>query len=169
LITNPAFQDAGTAPGLAAGWTLRSSCARESIAAFAPGDSFEGFERWVTWIGALGTAAVAPFAPNGTVEMFDAWPDALFAMSLSDGEVADVRRDDFETGWFVGSAAFDWSQVAATVGVLANGASIERFDDWPDGAVYVFTFPASALTRAVFADGPVELFATWTTKNTTLG
>ncbi|MGO8996417.1 MAG: hypothetical protein ACLQVI_24140, partial [Polyangiaceae bacterium] len=75
MIANPDFSQAGAAPGQAASWTLRSSCARQSIAPFtAPtgADAFEGFERWFPWSGALAVATLAPFAPNGTEEDFDA-------------------------------------------------------------------------------------------------
>jgi hypothetical protein len=172
LITNASFQDAGSTPGLAAGWTLRSACAREAIAAFAAGgsgESVESFERWSAWTSSLGTAALAPFGPNGTVENFDAWPSALFALELSAGLVANVLSDGFEGGWWHGTPAFRWSDVTQVVGVFAGAASVESFYGWPVGATYLFAFPAGTLTAATFAGGAVEMFTTWTTKNTTLG
>ena len=54
-------------------------------------------------------------------------------------------------------------------GVFAGGAPIESFAGWQPGTTYIFAFPASALVGAAFADGAVENFKTWTTKNPTLG
>ena len=169
MIANPTFQTAGSGPGLAAAWTLRSSCAREAIAAFAPDDSVESFETWWTWSGVLGTAALAPFAPNGTIEDFDAWPNALFAFELSPGLVDGTLTDGFDTGWWQGTAVFGWDAVQAVAGVFANGEASETFDDWPVGATYLFAFPSSSLTAAPFIGGSPEMFTAWTTKNTTLG
>jgi hypothetical protein len=169
VITNPNFHAAGSGPGFAAAWTLRSSCAREAIAAFAPEDSVESFESWWTWSGILGTASLAPFVPNGTIEDFDAWPSALFALELSPGLVAGTMSDGFDKGWWPGTAAFEWSAVQAVTGLFANGEASETFDDWPVGAPYRFAFPVSSLTAAPFAGGSPEMFTAWTTKNTTLG
>ena len=169
MIANASFQDAGAAPGLAAGWTLRSSCAREAIAAFAPGEGAESFERWTAWTSALGAAARAPFAPKGTIEGFDAWPNALFADSMSPGLVDRTMADGFETGWWSAVAAFSWNETPSVLGVFAGGAAREEFGVWPMGATYAVTFPAAALTAAPLTGGSPELFAAWTTKNTTLG
>ncbi len=169
MITNSSFVNADTGPGTAVGWTLRSICAREAIAPFAPGESVESFERWTTAASGLASASLASFAPNGTIEMFDAWPNALFALELSAGLVAAVMTDGFEAGWWEGTAAFVWSSVAQLTGVFAGGAPIESFAGWQPGTTYIFAFPASALVGAAFADGAVENFKTWTTKNPTLG
>lgn len=168
MITNAAFQQAGTGPGTAAGWKLRSACAREAIAPF-DGGSVESFETWSAWSADLGTAAAAPIAPSGRVETFDAWPVALFALELSDGLVAATLTDGFSQGWWQGTAAFQWSDVAAVPGVFAGGAASEAFDAWLGGGAYLIAFPASALTAAPFAGGGPELFTAWTMKNTTLG
>jgi hypothetical protein len=169
VIANASFVNADTGPGTAVGWTLRSACAHEAIAPFAPGESVESFERWTTIASGLASASLAPFAPNGTIEMFDAWPNALFALELSAGLVAAVVTDGFEAGWWEGTAAFVWSSVAQVTGLFARGATSESFDGWQPGAAYIFAFPASALTDAAFTDGPIEMFTTWTTKNPTLG
>ena len=169
MITNSSFVNADRGPGTAVGWTLRSACGREGIAPFAPGESVEGFERWTTAASGLSAAALAPFAPNGTIETFDAWPNALFALELSAGLVAAVMTDGFEAGWWEGTAAFVWSNVAQLKGVFAGGAPIESFDGWQPGAVYIFAFPAGAIVPAAFTDGAIENFKTWTTKNQTLG
>ena len=169
MITNSSFVNADTGPGTAVGWTLRSTCAREAIAPFAPGESVEGFERWTTAASGLASASLAPFAPNGTIEMFDAWPNALFALELSAGLVAAVMTDGFEAGWWQGTPAFVWSSVAQLTGVFAGGAPIESFAGGSRATTYIFAFPASALVGAAFADGAVENFKTWTTKNPTLG
>jgi hypothetical protein len=168
LIANPDFSQAGAAPGQAASWTLRSFCARQSIAPFAArtgADAFEGFERWFPWTGALAVAALAPFAPNGTEEDFDAWPDALFVLELSGGLVAGAADDGLE-GWAPG-AHFAWADVTAAQGVFAGGA-LESFDGWRPGDVYLLAFPDAALMRALFHAEPSEIFDAWTTKNTTL-
>lgn len=168
MITNGSFQQAGTGPGFAAGWTLRSACAREAIAPF-DGRSVESFETWSAWSADLGNAAAAPIAPSGRVEIFDAWPAPLFALELSAGLVAATLLDGFGQGWWQGTAAFQWSNVAATPGVFAAGSSSESFDAWLGGGAYLLAFPAGALAAAAFAGGAVELFTTWTMKNTTLG
>ncbi len=168
MIANPDFSRAGVAPGQAASWTLRSLCARQSIAPFsAPtgADAFEGFERWFPRSGALAGAALAPFAPNGTEEDFDAWPDALFAFELSDGLVTGTADDGFEA-WTPG-AHFAWPDVTSAQGVFAGGP-LESFDGWRPGATYLLAFPDAALTRAIFHAEPSEIFDAWTTKNTTL-
>jgi hypothetical protein len=168
VITNGSFQQAGGASGLATGWTLRSACAREAIAPFHRG-SIESFETWVAWSADLGNAAAAPIAPSGRVETFDAWPAPLFALELSAGLVAATLSDGFSQGWWQGTAAFQWGDVAAVPGVFAGGARSEAFDAWLGGGTYLVAFPASALSAGPFAGGAVELFTAWTMKNTTLG
>ena len=168
MITNGSFQQGGTGPGLAAGWTLRSACAREAIAPF-DGGSVESFETWSAWSADLGNAAAAPIAPTGRVETFDGWPAPLFALELSAGLVATTLSDGFDQGWWAGAAAFQWSDVTALAGVFAGGASIEPFDAWLGGAPYLVAFPATGLSVVPFTGGGPELFTTWTMKNTTLG
>lgn len=169
MITNPSFQTAGTMPGSALAWTLRSSCAREAVAGFTPGDNAEDFELWAPWAGALGNAVVAPFLPNGTAEHFDVWPNPLFALELTGGLVGATAREGFETGWGVGMLERSWRDVHALLGVLANGSRREVFAAWHPGAVYAFAFAAGSLRGAPFVGGALELFQGWTTLNTTLG
>jgi hypothetical protein len=168
VITNGSFQEVGTGPGLAAGWTLRSACAREAIAPF-DGGSVESFETWSVWSADLAGAGAAPIAPSGRVENFDAWPAPLFAFELSAGFVAATLSDGFGQGWWPGTAAFQWSDVAAVAGMFAGGAGNEAFDAWLGSAPYLAAFPPSALAAAAFTGAAVELFTAWTMKNTTLG
>jgi hypothetical protein len=170
LIANADFTLPGAAAGQAASWVLRSACARESVAAFAPADAVEAFARWTPWRGALGAAAFAPFVPNGTRETFTAWPLPLFASELSAGLVFARVVDAMETGWWTGTVAFRWSDVAQVPGAFA-GAPRELFDAWRQGEKYLVAFADAALTRAVLHGAPSELFdgAAWTTKNVTLG
>jgi hypothetical protein len=169
MIANPDFSQAGATAGQAAAWTLRSSCARESVAGFAatPPESVEGFERWSTWLGALGTATFAPFVGNETMEVFDGWPNALFAFELSEGLVQVHFPDGFETGWWTGNAYFAWAAVPSVAGVFATG-SMESFDKWRPADVYLLAFNDAALKRAVFHGEAQEMFDAWTTTNTTL-
>ena len=169
MITNASFQVAGTTPGSALAWTLRSSCAREAVAGFTPGDNAEGFERWAVWVGALGNAVVAPFLPNGTVESFDVWPNPLFALELTGGLVGATATETFESGWGVGTLELAWRTVHALIGAFVGGSPRELFAGWQPGAVYAFAFPAGSLRGAPFVAGPVEIFQGWTTPNTTLG
>jgi hypothetical protein len=162
LIANADFTLPGAAAGQAASWVLRSACARESVAAFAPADAVEAFARWTPWRGAL--------VPNGTRETFTAWPLPLFASELSAGLVFARVVDAMETGWWTGTVAFRWSDVAQVPGAFA-GAPRELFDAWRQGEKYLVAFADAALTRAVLHGAPSELFdgAAWTTKNVTLG
>jgi hypothetical protein len=170
LIANPDFSQAGATPGQAAGWTLRSVCARASIAAFAgaPAEPVEGFERWSSWSGALGTATFASFAANEAAEAFDRWPDPLFAFELTEGLVQARAQDGFDAGWWTGAAHFAWSDVSAPPVVFTGGASLDTFGGWRPGDVYLFAFADAALTRAVFHGEASEIFDAWTTKNTTI-
>jgi hypothetical protein len=169
LIANPTFATAGTNPGDAAGWTLRSACALEAIAPFgAPPTSIEGFETWTPWLGALSSPAFAPFAPNGTEEDFDAWPNALFALELTGGLVAATESESFDDASWTGAAFFAWASVPQVQGAFAGGTH-ETFAAWQPGATYLFAFADPMLSRAIFQGGaPSEMFATWTTINTTL-
>ena len=169
MIANPDFSQAGAAPGQAAAWTLRSSCARQSLAGFAatPPESVEGFERWSTWNGALGAATFAPFASTETMEIFDEFPNPLFAFELSEGLVRAHFPDGFETGWWTGNAYFAWAGVPSVAGVFANG-SMETFDRWRPADVYLLAFTDAALTRATFHGEAMEVFDAWTTKNPSL-
>lgn len=170
MIRNGSFQDAGASPGAAAGWALRSLCAREAIAGFTPGDSVEGFERWTQWAGALDAVAHAPFAPTGVLETFEAWPVALFAFELTGGLVAGTALEAFESAWWTGAPAFTWG-VVTQVPSSFGGSPQELFSAWRPGEVYALAFAATALVAAVFKAGALELFdgAEWTTRNTTLG
>ncbi len=169
MIANPDFSQAGAAPGQAAGWTLRSVCARQSIASFTatPAEPLEGFEQWSAWTGALGTATFAPFDGGETSEVFDGWPNALFALELSEGLVAARELDGFEAGWWTGAAHFAWGDVTAVVGVFGGGP-LETFDKWRPADGYLLAFTDAALARATFHGEASEIFDAWTTKNTTL-
>lgn len=169
MIANSTFQTAGPSVGSAQAWTVRSSCARESIAPFTPSDNAEGFERWSAWTDLLGIAVLAPFVPNGTMERFDVWPNPLFAFELTGGLVGAILTDGFDRLWWTGRMAFTWARVPQRVGVFASGFSSEGFDAWQRGAVYSFAFPAGSLREAPLGGGPLELFVGWTTMNTTLG
>jgi hypothetical protein len=170
VIGNATFQAAGSAPGEAVGWTLRSFCAREAIASFAPGESVEGFERWTPWTGALDLFTRAPIAPAGTMETFEAWPVALFAFELTGGLVAGSTADAFETSWWTGATAFAWAAVPQGESAFAS-APQEVFASWRPGEVYALAFVPTSLAGAAFKEGAVELFdgAAWPTKNTTFG
>lgn len=169
MIANPDFSQAGATPGQAAAWTLRSSCARQSIAAFAatPPESVESFEWWSSWTGALGAARFAPFASNETMEVFDQWPNPLFAFELSEGLVQAHFRDGFDAGWLAGTAYFGWTGVPSVAGVFANG-SMETFAKWRPADVYLLAFTDAALTRATFHGEATEIFDAWTTQNPSL-
>ncbi len=170
MIANADFALPGAAAGQAASWVLRSACARESVAAFAPADAVESFARWTPWTGALGAAAFAPFAPNGTRETFTAWPLPLFASELSAGLVFARLVDGMETAWWTGTVAFRWSDDPQAPGAFAGGPR-ETFDAWRQGETYLLAFSDAALSRAALHGAPSELFdgAAWTTKNVTLG
>jgi hypothetical protein len=169
VITNPTFVTAGTNPGDAASWTLRSACARQAIAPFgSPPTSVEGFETWTLWIGALLSPAFAPFAPNGTEEDFDAWPSSLFALELTGGLVAATESESFDDASWTGAAFFVWANVPQVQGAFAGG-TLETFTAWQPGVAYIFAFTDAMLSRAMFQGGASsETFATWTTINTTL-
>jgi len=169
VITNPDFAQAGVTPDQAAGWTLRSSCARESVAAFAgtPPESVEGFEGWSPWIGTLGTATFVPFAGDETIEVFDSWPNPLFALELSEGLVVAHYADGFETAWWSGTPYFACGVGPSVAGAFANG-TMETFGAWRPADVYLLGFNDAALARAMFHGEAREMFDAWTTANTTV-
>src|SRR5207249_3053411 len=144
-IANATFADAGTGAGEAAGWALRSACAREAIAPFAPGESVEGFERWSTWSDELGAATLAPFAPSGAAESFDAWPVPHFVVELTPGLVGAIFTDGFELA--PGAASFVWEE-AGHVTAAFGGAAAEFFTAWRAGDVHRVAFEPAALVAA---------------------
>ena len=168
MIANSDFGLPGARPGEALGWTLRSFCTQEAIAAFFPEEPTELFARWTAWSFGLAAPTRAPFAPTGTAERFDAWPSPLFAVELSAGAVNARLVDGFAEGWADG-ALFAWSGDGQVAGRLGSTAR-EGFEAWRPLDRFLVAFDDAALARAMLRGAPSELFdgAGWATKNLTL-
>jgi hypothetical protein len=167
---NGSFEEAGTAPGLAAHWTLRTFVARERIAGFGPPPhrGREDFERWFGWVGALvhASAAVGVFEPRREAfEAFEAgWGNDLFAFELPIGAIGLApfgggTVEDLETGWTARPFAAAWRDVLA---VLARfgGEPLELFERGWRGSERSAWRWADVGSRAAGFDGgaPIEKF-----------
>lgn len=137
-LLNPTFRDAGSAPGSAAHWTLRSVCQRRRAAAFgpAPEGATEDFERWHAWFAELPLPSLvrAVFdAASRAVEGFGAWTPGVFLAAHDDArlEVAafdGAAAEAFGAAWALGFAA-DWSEVGSALAPFAGGP-VEAFEGW---------------------------------------
>ena len=169
-ILNEGFEDAGSAPGEAAHWTLRSFVAHEGIAGFGPAPyvGWEGFERWFAW--ALGleetTPTVAVFEPlREAFEAFEGgWDNDLFLVELPVGAMAIASflgRDveDLEVGWSMGPFLAVWGDVREESARFGTEAEEAFEKGWRGNERFVWGWAGVSSDLAIF-DGPepVESF-----------
>ncbi len=140
MIANPTFDEAGTTPGSAASWTLRTRVQGEAIAGFdAPrehGD--ESFELWSTFEGVLTDDASRAFFALAGWESFEVgWTLRSFVDALDAAMVVAAVFDAsvFET-FERSPLVLDWAAVAvagvfddALEGGWRNDAFLVRFED----------------------------------------
>ncbi len=139
-LLNPAFQDPGAAPGLAANWTLRTRCSVQSIAGFGPPPvrAAEDFERWFArrfgfGDGDLILGMFGPFADG-----IEDWEERPFL-----GDWADAVAETWALGaedW-TGFVPIDsWGSVTSQTAVFSRQAA-EAFTDWIPAEVAHWTQP----------------------------
>jgi hypothetical protein len=159
-VANPNFRDAGSDPGSAAHWTIRSLCQRARVAAFgAPGTAAEDFESWSAWSATL-TAVVRAFfdAAVDGIEAFGRWTPGAFLIALGEAQL-EARvfgpggPEGFVDGWF-GAPLAIWADVSAAAASF-GAAAAESFEGWVATA-------AASFANATFGGASFESFeATW--------
>ena len=168
-VLNSSFEDAGTEPGLAAHWILRTFIAHERVAGFGPPPhrGREDFERWFGWRAGLdaGAVLVAVFEPlREALESFEGgWDNDLFAWALPEGAIttalfAGRPVEDLEVGWSAGRFFDRWADVTST-GARFDGELAEDFEEsWRGNDRFAWTWADVRGRAAVFDGAAVETF-----------
>lgn len=163
-VENPSFETAGSAPGLAEHWTLRTATARERIAGFgpAPHRAWEDFERWFSLVPTLepGNVALALFDPlaEGYEDFEDAWDNDVYLTALPTGNVLTApfgggAVEDLEDGWSTVPYARAWEEVTGATGVF-DGEPREDFEDqWRSNQSFAWSWGSVAASAARFDAG----------------
>ena len=179
-LLNSGFEDAGTFPGDAQGWTLVTFCSAERIAGFGPVplEAWEGFERGFTLLAGLGdtTTVLALFdaIAEGIEDFAEGWsndvflvempPARLVAASFGSGDVEDV-----EAGWRNAQHATAWADVSSVAG-LFDGEPHEDFaEQWRSNEAFIWTWGQVTSISATFdggADADEDFDNGWTAATT---
>lgn len=173
---NLGFELAGTAPGLAAGWTFAHLASVEEAAGYgtpeAPEESFERGWTNDTFHFGLGPTAVEPAlfddGPESVEDFEEGWSqNESFIHELTSAAAADYDpgatnkpREDFEGLW-AGNSGFLFAFAPADVSAIPT----EAFETgWRSNGTFLFAFAPADLSTAV-----VENFeGTWPTDMATV-
>ena len=108
MVENPSFEEPGTEPGTAQGWTLITSVAAERIVGFGPEPvrAWEDFERWgPLWraLSAVGTTRAFFNAATDGVELLErGWDNDAYQRAFPASAVphpfADADAEGFDRG-----------------------------------------------------------------------
>ncbi len=157
-VLNPRFEEAGSGPGEASHWRLRSVCAH-AIATFDAGaaEGIETFELWSAFDTVLESipTVIALFDPRReAVEDFEeAWANDTFVWSLQNARAVAARfGSEPAEVWDGGTFVTSWDRLTAIPARFAR-ALVETFGDgWP-GAASVTSWGSVASEGAFYDQG----------------
>jgi hypothetical protein len=167
-LENPSFEDEGTNPGEAQGWTITASTSLEKIAGFGdPATAYEDFERWYEHVATLDDVdAVRAFF--GILDGFEAfergWDNNLFftefelvqLLAASFNPTPNTAQvETFETNWANVPYLTEYPLVSPplTAGVFST-ATAERFEaNWKSNETFTTSWSGVTSSAAMFDSG----------------
>ena len=151
-------------PGQAQGWTLRTLCQRERIAAFGanPPLAWEGFEGWHALLLLLEEVSVARAFASGPQAFREGWGVEPYLTELSPGALAALDTEDYEADWGNDHFAWAWDDVQTAA------APPESFEAaWRSNEAFVWAWADVLAAAIAFTEDPhvgptgIELFESY--------